>query len=494
MKVLLVYPRCPDTFWGFRHALPFVARKVAMPPLGLLTVGALLPKAWERRLVDMNLSKLKDADLAWADLVFVGGMVIQRESAGKLIHRCKLAGKRVVAGGPLFTTEPETFPEVDHFVLNEAEITLPRFLEDLQAGRPKKMYSSEEFCGLADTPVPQFELLKVPKYAAMNVQYSRGCPFDCDFCDISVLYGRKVRTKSVDQVTAELDALHALRWRGDVFFVDDNFIGNRAKLKADVLPAILKWQEAHGRPFSFQTEASIDLADDAALMEQMVQVGFNCVFVGIETPNDASLAECNKRQNRNRDLLDCVRRIQQTGLQVSGGFILGFDSDPPTVFDRLASFVQNAGIVTAMVGLLNAPRHTKLYRRLAAEGRLLHGGTGDNTDGTMNFVPKMDMSALVEGYRSVIRKIYSLRPYYQRVLKFLREYPPQQRAAAHIGYRHLWALLRSTIRLGVIGRERFQYWKLCFWALFRRPRLFPLAVTYAIYGFHYRKCFREYLK
>jgi len=493
MKALLVYPEYPDTFWGFKHALKFVGRKALQPPLGLLTVAAMLPAEWEKRVVDMNVTKLRERDLAWADLVLVSAMSIQKPSAKRVIAKCKEAGVRTVAGGPLFTTEHEDFAEVDHLVLNEAERTLPAFLEDLEKGCAGHMYTSGEFAGLGETPTPAWDLIDVEAYAAMNVQYSRGCPYDCEFCDISVLFGRKVRTKSAEQVRGELESLHARGWRGDVFFVDDNFIGRKRKLKEEILPAISDWNEARGRPFGFQTEASIDLSDDADLMRMMVGAGFDSVFVGIETTNEASLAECDKLQNRDRDLLSCVKRIQNAGLQVSAGFILGFDSDPPSIFERLRAFIQESGIASAMVGLLNAPRHTKLYKRLVKEGRLLNDSDGDNMGFSMNFTPVMDLDVLIGGYKRVIRNLYSPRAYYERVRSFLKDFRPLRKRGFRFSFRNAGAFMKSVMVLGIAGRERLHYWKLLVWTLFRRPRLFPLAVTFAIYGFHYRKFFDNYL-
>ena len=494
MRALLLYPQYPDTFWGFKHALRFIAKKASQPPLGLLTVAAMLPHEWEKRLVDTNVSALKDKDLKWADIVFLSAMSVQKASARELIARCRRAGVRIVAGGPLFTTNPEEFADtVDHLLRNEAELTLPQFLHDLKHGRAAAVYESDDFADVTRTPVPLWNLLDRRKYAAMNIQYSRGCPFDCEFCDISVLYGKRVRTKSKEQVVAELDALYSRGWRGDVFFVDDNFIGNKKKLKSEILPAVTEWMGARRWPFAFQTEASIDLADDAELMGMMVGAGFDSVFVGIETTNEDSLLECNKQHNRNRDLLACVKSIQDSGLRVMAGFILGFDSDPPSIFGSISSFVERSGIVSAMVGLLNAPRHTRLYRRLAEEGRLLGDGSGDSMDGSLNFRPRMDHDRLIEGYRTVIHRLYSTRAYYERVRKFLRECRPPQRRTLLLKISHVRAFLRSTIVLGVFGRERFCYWKLLLWTLVRRPRLFPLAVSFAIYGFHFRKFFAEYL-
>jgi len=494
MNALLIYPQCPDTFWSFRHALKFLSKRAVQPPLGLLTVAAMLPKAWRLRLVDMNVGRLREKDLHWADVAFISAMVVQKASASDVINRCLAAGVRTVAGGPLFTTNPEDYAQVNHLVLNEAEATLPRFLEDFERGDAAACYRSDEFLDLERTPVPRYELLNMRKYASMNVQYSRGCPFNCEFCEISALFGRKVRTKPSERLIAELDHLYALGWRGDVFFVDDNFIGHRRKLKTETLPALIDWMQAHGNPFNLSTEVSIDLSDDDELMTLMVQSGFDSVFVGIETVDDDALAECGKLQNRQRDLLACVKRLQKSGLQVSAGFILGFDSDRPSVFERLRIFIQTSGIASAMVGLLNAPRRTRLYRRLEKEGRLLTDTTGDNTDFSMNFEPRMDRGALLRGYRKVVADIYAPAPYYERVMRFLREFrPPRRKRRQRRGLRWLvvraMAFVKVSVRLGVIGRERLQYCRLFFWTLFKRRDLFPLALSLAVYGYHFRKSF-----
>jgi len=489
MNILLVYPQYPTTFWSFKYALKFISKKASLPPLGLLTVSAMLPAEWEQRLVDLNVRKLTDADLRWADFVLLSAMSIQKESADAVISRCRDLGVKVIAGGPLFTAHPEEYGHIDHLVLNEAEITLPLFLRDLANGPPRQLYTAPGWADLSRTPVPRFDLLSMRKYASMNIQYSRGCPFDCDFCNITVLYGRAPRTKDAAQVLAELDELHRLGWKGSVFIVDDNFIGNKGKLKKEVLPAIIAWMEKRKHPFKLYTEVSINLADDDELMALMSRAGFDQVFVGIESPNEESLAECSKLQNRNRDLIANVRKIQHAGLEVQAGFIVGFDKDPASIFDRLTAFIQESGIVTAMVGLLNAPKGTKLHRRLTEEGRIVRSVTGDNTDFSINFIPKMSTEALVNGYRSILRTIYSPKHYYARVKTFLKEYRPAPMKGFHVRYSHLRAALLSVVRLGVIGRERFQYWKLVLWSLFRRPRLLPHAITLSIYGYHFRKVF-----
>ncbi|MBC8447262.1 MAG: B12-binding domain-containing radical SAM protein [Chloroflexi bacterium] len=489
MNVLLIYPEFPDTFWSFKHALKFIRKKASSPPLGLLTVAAMLPPEWPKRLVDVNVAKLTEEDLAWADYAFISGMTVQRESARQIIARCKETGLKVVAGGPLFASEHEYFEEVDHFVLNEAELTLPPFLADLEQGCARRAYATSEFPDLRKTPVPLWKLADLKRYASMAIQFSRGCPYDCEFCNVTALFGHRPRTKSAEQIIAELDSLYNLGWRGGVFFVDDNFIGNRRCLKTELLPALIEWQK-HKKGIPFNTEVSINLADDADLMQMMVEAGFNSVFIGIETPDEDSLAECNKKQNQNRDLIEDVKRLQRAGLQVQGGFIVGFDSDTPSIFQRQIDFIQKSGIVTAMVGLLQAPPGTKLYERLKREGRLLSRMSGDNVDGTTNFVPNMNLDTLREGYKRIMEHIYSVGPYYQRVKTFLREYePPRIKVPLDFGYilEYVLAFFRSIYHLGIVGKERVHYWKLLFWTLLRRPKLLPLAVTLAIYGYHFRK-------
>lgn len=493
MKILLVYPKYPDTFWSFKYALKFISKKASYPPLGLLTVAAMLPPEWDKRLVDMNVDKLSDDQLLWADYVFLSAMSIQRASAEAVIARCSELGVRIVAGGPLFTASHEEFKAIDHFVLNEAEITLPRFLEDLRAGTPAPIYTSSEWADIRMTPAPLWELINMKKYAAVNMQYSRGCPFECDFCNITVLYGRVPRTKTKEQVIAELESVYHRGWRGGVFFVDDNFIGNKAKLKKEVLPSIIEWIERHDHPFALSTEVSINLSDDEELMRMMVRAGFDTVFIGIESPHEESLAECSKVQNKNRDLAACVRKIQKFGLEVQAGFIVGFDNDPASIFDRLIKFIQESGIATAMVGLLNAPKGTKLYQRLQKEGRLLKSTSGDNTDFSINFVPRMNQEALLSGYQKIVNTIYSPKHYYARVKRFLKEFKPPQKKLFRFKFNHLQAAARSVVRLGIVGRERYYYWKLFFWSLFRRPRLFPTAITLTIYGYHFRKVFKRNL-
>jgi len=491
MNVLLVYPECPDTFWGFKHALKFIRKRAGSPPLGLLTVAAMLPVEWNKRLVDLNVTRLRRRDLAWADYAFLSGMTIQQDSAHQVIRQCKEAGVKVVAGGPLFTIGHENFPEVDHFVLNEAEVTLSPFLADLARGEAKRFYTSREFPDIRLTPTPMWELADLKRYGWMSIQFCRGCPFNCDFCNVTTLFGHRPRTKTSQQIVAELDGLYDQGWRMGVCFVDDNFIGSARALKTDLLPALIEWKKTHpGIPLN--TEVSMNLADDEELMQMMVDAGFHMVFIGLETPDDEGLAECSKKQNRGRDLVADVKRIQRAGMQVQGGFIVGFDSDKPSIFQRQIDFIQKSGIVTAMVGLLQAIPGTRLFERLEREGRLNGHSTGDNVDGTTNIKPRMNPDRLRDGYRRIMAYIYSPKNYYRRIRTFLREYRgPRTKTRLH--FHHLLAFARATFGLGIIGRGRFHYWWLLIWTRLFRPECFGLAVTLAIAGYHHRKICKLYV-
>lgn len=485
MNILLIYPKFPDTFWSFSHALPFIGKKAAFPPLGLLTVAALLPEDFQTHVVDLNVTPLGDDDLAWADMAFISAMTIQRQSAATVIDRCKASGLTIVAGGPLFTSGPNAFEQVDHLVLDEAEVTLPAFIEDLANGCPKRIYNAGEYPDIHQTPIPLWNLIDTRRYASMNIQYSRGCPFNCEFCNITALFGGKPRTKTPRQIIAELDAIYQTGWRGNIFFVDDNFIGNKGALKKHLLPALIEWRKDK-KGCVFFTEASINLADDPELMNMMSAAGFDSVFIGIETPDTNSLAECCKTHNINRDLLKDVKTIHRSGLQVMGGFIVGFDSDSPSIFQRQIDFIQQSGIVTAMVGMLQAPPGTRLFKRLESEHRVSSEFSGDNVDGRTNIIPAMGLDKLNDGYRAIMKHIYSPRQYYQRVRRILKDLKTPA-ATTPVDRQRILAFWRAGLRLGILGKERLQYWRLLIWTLTRRPRLLPLAVTLAIYGYHYRK-------
>lgn len=487
MNILFVYPETPSSFWSFKDALKFVAKKVAEPPLGLITVAAMLPKDWKKKLIDMNVLKLQDKHILWADYVFLSGMNIQINSFKDVIRRCNALGVKIVAGGPLATTQHKDFLGVDHFVLNEAEITLPLFLKDLEGGNPKHVYSTEEFPEILTSPIPLWELLDIKNYASLSLQYSRGCPYDCDFCSITMLNGRKPRTKSYKQFITELERIYELGWRGPVSVVDDNFIGNKRKLKAEFLPKLIEWSKQKKYPFNFITEVTINLADDDELMDMMIEAGFNSIFVGIETTSIDSLVECGKSQNLKRNLVSSVKKLQQRGFIVSGGFIIGFDNDSPSVFQDQIDFIQTSGIVSAMVGLLNAPKGTKLFKRMKSENRILDVFAGNNMDGTMNFIPKMNYKELIAGYSRIVKTIYSQKEYYYRLKHFISNYKQPFWNKNKIQLKEIRAFMMLIWFLGVLEKGKKYFWKLLAFSLFKHPNKFPLAMTMAVYGYHYRR-------
>ena len=487
MRVLLINPAFPDTYWSFRHALSFDGKRSAYPPLGLLTVSALLPRAWERRLVDLEVRRLKGSDIEWADIIFVTAMLVQQESLRRVVARCKARGKRVVLGGPYVSTSTENLPEADHIFIGEAETTLPQFVKDLERGEAKRFYQAAERPPLAVTPVADYGLAELKRYAAMSVQYSRGCPFQCEFCDIIEIYGRVPRTKSNQQMLAEFDELLRLGWRGTVFVVDDNFIGNKRNVKR-LVPELADWQERNGYPFSLLTEASVNLAEDGELLSGMRRAGFRRVFLGIETPVEESLKEAQKTQNMRRSLLDSVKTIQSYGMEVMGGFIVGFDHDPEDIFDRQINFIRESAIPLAMVGLLTALPDTQLWRRLKQEGRLIGESSGNNTSGSLNFVPKMDPARLVEGYRSVLQTIYNSGEYYGRALECLKRVsgggPEQNHYSLMNG---LLALSRIVVKLGLLDRERREFWRFFHRCITEHREDFAHSMRLAAMGYHFRK-------
>jgi radical SAM superfamily enzyme YgiQ (UPF0313 family) len=486
MKILLLSPKTPNTFWSFKHVLRFVARKAAFPPLGLLTVAAMLPRDWELKLVDLNVEHLEDADLRWADYVLLSAMIVQQESVREIARRCGALGRPIVAGGPLFTTGHESYPEIPHFVLGEAEEVMAQVVEDLRSGTLRRTYRAPGYPSLEQTPMPRYDLVRLGNYVTMAAQFSRGCPYDCEFCDIIVMNGRVPRTKAPAQLVAELEALRLMGWNDMVFIVDDNFIGNKARTKA-LLAAMIEWRERTKPEMGFLTEASINLADDAELRDLMVAAGFRKVFVGIETPSAAALKECRKLQNSGRDLVSAIKTLQQSGLEVMGGFIVGFDSDTGDIFKQQFDFIQRSGVVTAMVGLLTALPQTRLYQRLKGEGRLVSEATGDNTaTGALNFHPKLSREYLENGYRELMRRLYEPRNYYRRIRVFLKNHRASTERL-RISRMDVGAFFKSFWLLGVWHRGRFAYWWFFMGTLVRRPRQFRVAIELAIIGYHFRK-------
>jgi radical SAM superfamily enzyme YgiQ (UPF0313 family) len=491
MNTLLVYPEFPDTFWSFKHAMKFINKTAANPPLGLITVAAMLPSEWNIKLIDMNVSQVSEKDWRCADLVFISAMTVQRKSVKKLISECKAHNVRIVAGGPLFTEEYEQFPDVDYFVLNEAELTLPLFLADLEANKPNRVYRSDMYPDIQSSPVPMYNLLELRKYDAMSLQYSRGCPYNCDFCNVTALFGHKPRIKTTNQVIAELDAIYATGWRRNVFFVDDNFIGNKRIIKQEVLPALINWRKGKTGCL-FITEASINMADDPELMSLMAKAGFISVFIGVETPSEEGLVECHKTQNTRRDMITSIHRIQQFGIQVMAGFIVGFDSDTPSIFQTQFDFIQESGIITAMVGMLQAPNGTELYQRMKSEGRIIEGMNGDNADGTTNIISKMDNSVLVAGYRNLMTELFAPKPFYSRIRNFLRHYHPISRPVT-IHPSEILAFLKTIWYMGITGPDRREYWSLIGFVLSKMPDKFPIAITLTVYGYHFRRVAKLHL-
>lgn len=499
MKVLLVYPEFPDTYWSFRHALSFMGKRSAFPPLGLLTISAMLPESWERRLVDMNVRSLKPADVKWADVVFASAMLVQKDSLTAVVKLFNKLGTPVVVGGPYVTSTLEPLVGVDHMMIGEAEEILPDLIRDLEQNTAKPVYEAPERPQLALTPIPDFALADMKKYSAMAVQYSRGCPFNCEFCDIIEIYGRIPRTKSPEQMLAELDALYNSGYRGSVFIVDDNFIGNKKNVKL-LLPYLAQWQELNRFPFSFVTEASVNLADDEKLLDLMRRAGFNRAFLGIETPVEESLKQAQKGQNTRRDLLDSVMRIQKYGIEVMAGFIVGLDNEPEDIFEQMTRFIRESAIPLAMVGLLTALPSTQLWRRLQGEGRLLGESGGDNTHSefALNFRTMRPVDRVVADYKSILRFIYGARGYYDRVLECLRRVtqPGPKFQPQNTPIQNLRALARITLQLGVRDSKDNcrEFWRFVLQTLTNNRAAFMDSMRLAAMGYHLRTLTERYCK
>ena len=493
-KALLVYPEHPPTYWGANYALEMVGIKSAFPPLGLLTIAAMFPPEYDLRVVDMNVAPLADSDLEWADMVFTSTMIVQRLSLKTVIERCNRAGVPVIAGGPHPTTFHDEIAGVDHFVLDEAEEIFPGFLRELEDGTAKTIYREPRKPDVTLTPVPRFDLIDLDNYYSMGLQFSRGCPFDCEFCDITKLYGRVPRTKSPAQMVTEFDSLRQLGWKGPLFLVDDNFIGNKREAM-NLLPVIAEWQKAHGYPFSLSTEASVNLAHMDELMDAMVEAGFDTVFLGIETPNPKALIKTKKPQNTSRKeedfLFNAVRKIQRKGMQVQGGFILGLDSDDEGVFDAQIEFIQQAGIPVAPIYLLTALRGTDMYERLRAENRLLDKEIGTNAM-TLNFKSELDPGTLIDGYRRVTATLYdpTLENYFQRCLamfEHLKAVPHLRKPMS--GNAVVVAAMR--VRRQLAKKQIPAFSRFIGQVSRNHPRMLPTALRLAGLGYHFERVTRQ---
>lgn len=486
MKILLLYPEYPETFWSLTHALDLMGKKAAMPPLGLLTIAPFFEVDNELKLVDLNVKPLMDEDILWADYVFISAMITQKESTEETIYRCKKLGKKIVAGGPLFNNLYDEFPEVDNFILNEGETIIPLFLEDLKKGIAKKIYRSETRPDINLVPVPKWDLIDLNDYARMAIQFSRGCPFDCEFCDIVNLNGRVPRVKTTEQFMKELNAIYDCGWRSSIFIVDDNFIGNKTQVKI-LLKELIKWRKEKNYKWSFMTQISLNVASDDELLTLMKEAGFSTVFIGIETPSKNSLEECGKFHNKNRDMVQDIKKLYNYGMEVYGGFIIGFDHDDETIFDIQFEFIQETGIVVAMMGLLTALPGTRLYNRLKNENRLINESGGNNIDLNINFITKMNKETLISEYKKLLIKLYSVENYYERIFNFLKEY--KHHTDDKLTKNFVRGFLKCLYRLGIQDKNRFYFWKMFLTCIFKYPKSLSKVLTQAIYFAHFEKFF-----
>ncbi|MFO8084633.1 MAG: B12-binding domain-containing radical SAM protein [Desulfobacterales bacterium] len=496
-NILLVYPEIPkNTYWSFKYALSFIGKKSAMPPLGLITVAALFPKNCILKLVDMNVEPLVSADIRWADAVFISAMIVQKKSFAAVVKACNRFKKPVIAGGPYPTTSHQEIAGVDHVLSGEIEEVFSKFFEDFQNGVAKKVYPIPSHPCLSNTPIPRFDLLKMDAYSCMSIQYSRGCPFNCEFCDIWTIYGNRSRVKPAENVIREIDMLYQLGWRNPVFVVDDNFIGNKRRVKKELLPALKQWQEEHEFVYRFFTEAGINLADDDELIDAMRDVGFNEVFIGIETPSKKALRETGKLQNLKSDMLQAVRKLQQKGMEVMGGFVVGFDSDQEDIFDRQIAFIQKAGIPKAMIGILEALPATRLYSRLEKEGRILCDSDGNNTHHMeTNFVTRMDRDTLKNGYKKVLETLYdnNLKNYFTRC-NICLDHIKNSKLFNRKKYPGKIRILFKSLLYQTFTPYGRQYWKFLFRNIFKNPDKLAEVVRMAIQGHHFRMITQELLK
>ena len=495
-NALFVYPEFPPSYWGYKYALDFAGKKSAMPPLGLLTVAGMFPKNYQLKVVDMNVNTLTDADIDWADVVLTSTMVVQKESLYEVIQRCNRAGVPIVAGGPHPTSyhdniREEAEGEVDHFFFGEVEEIFEDFLTDFEAGAAKDVYKEKRKPDVTITPPPRYDLINIHDYGSMALQFSRGCPFDCEFCDITKLFGRVPRTKSNEQMLTEFDMLYRLGWQGSLFVVDDNFIGNKRDAMR-LLPEVVSYQKERDYPFKLFTEASVNLVEIPEMLDAMSDAGFDMVFLGIESPNEDALLMTKKKQNTNKEedagsyLLRAIRTIQNSGIEVTGGFIIGMDGDKE--FDSHIRFIQEAGVPMAMAGLLTALKETNLYHRLQSEGRLLDESTGNNTDITLNFVPELPREHLISEYRRVVSTLYdpTLENYFERCLTLIKNLKPVKHSGQKIGKMELMAVARSFKRQ-LFSKQGPAYLRFLLNVIKDYPSMLDKAIRLAIHGYHFEK-------
>lgn len=494
MKILLVHPEFPISYWGMQFGLPFTGWRATLPPLGLISVAALLPEDWTVRLVDLNIEKLRDRDLQWADAIFLGGMRIQMPSMQDTLARARALGRLTVVGGPAVTTSPEEFPLADVIFQGEAEGRIESLREAMRtAGREQIRLAPVPDAprpALKDVPVPRFDLLKLSAYSSMSVQFSRGCPFQCEFCDIIEIFGRVPRVKPPVRLLGELEALHALGWRGSIFVVDDNFIGHKSAARL-LLSELAVWQDKHGWPFELYTEASVNLAGDAGLVAGLVAAGFSSVFLGIETPSKAALAETGKVQNLKLDLSEAVLSLNRAGLEVMAGFIIGFDNDGDEVFEAQRQFIASLPLPLAMVGLLMALPGTALWRRLEREGRLRTAAGGDQLE-RPNFETSLHEVTLLRGYRDLLENLYSPEAYYGRCEEYVK-IAPSLPGRKRVSLRHIRTMARLLFHVGVLSPHRASFWSLLRLCLKTAPHNTSWAMGHVVHGEHMIRYTREIL-
>lgn len=462
MKALLIWPILPNSFWSYQETLDLAGLRSTNPPLGLITIASMLPSDWEVKLIDRNVRLETAADWEWCDLVIISAMIIQQQDLRDLIQKGVALGKKVAVGGPFSTSVPEFALEAgaDYLILDEGECTMPLFLEALARGEERGIFRSPEKPDVTQTPIPRFDLLELDAYMAITVQFSRGCPFQCEFCDIINLYGRKPRTKEPEQMLAEFEVLYQMGWRRLVFVVDDNFIGNKRNAKV-FLRALIPWMQERDYPFILVTEASLNLAEDDELLELMVQAGFTMVFMGIETPDVASLAGVNKEQNTRHSLMESCDKITRAGLQILSGFIIGFDGEKPGAGRRIQEFIEETGIPQSHLSLLQALPNTAMWQRLKQENRLLEGlGTNlTSQKSLMNFEPTRPLEEVVTEFIATFWNLYEPLPYLKRTfrhfIKMEGQRPRNKRPLTRKELRLFWAV---CWRQGILRSTRFRFW------------------------------------
>ncbi|WRH68318.1 MAG: DUF4070 domain-containing protein [Planktothrix sp. GU0601_MAG3] len=497
MKTLLIYPQFPPTFWSYEKILELVDRKVLLPPLGLITVAAILPQTWEFKLVDRNITAVTQAEWDWAELVILSGMIVQKVDFIDQIKEAKRRGKLVAVGGPYPTSVPHEIEDsgADFLILDEGEITLPMFVEAIEKGETSGVFRTEEKPSVTSTPIPRYDLLELDAYDSMSVQFSRGCPFQCEFCDIIVLYGRKPRTKTPEQLLKELDYLYELGWRRSIFMVDDNFIGNKRNVKL-LLKALKVWQADHQYPFRFNTEASVDLADDGELMDSMVECNFDAVFLGIETPDTSSLQMTKKYQNNRSPLLEAVDKIIRAGLRPMAGFILGFDGEKPGAGSRIIEFVEQSAIPTALFSMLQALPNTALWHRLEKEGRLINPKKFDINQTTLiNFVPTRPVEEIAEEYIETFWQLYDPERYLARTYRcFLKLGAPKCHPPGKFpSWIDLKALATVIWRQGIKRQTRWKFWGYLLSIIKHNPAVCGQYLTLCAHNEHFLE-YRQIVK